>query len=599
MSRLNVTAGGLLAIVVFAPIDYAQGPSRAVRTVWTAAGDGATLSPDGKRVAFIDWATGGHVAVRDVASGTAVRLTDKGIFAASVGFPEPHLVFSPDGDHIVYPFGNPQAGEPFRYELRSAGLDSAAQHVLAAYPPEVEFVAPLDWRAKIGILFTTVAADESSELLIMQPDERKVRVVEHRPAGSGIIHRALFTPDGRAVVYLANGRIQQVSSKGGDSRALGIDAETLLGWSTDRRKLLFHGTRGGVVGNWAVAFTDGRLIGEPILEHATMAGVLAAGQSDDGVAYLEPAALPGLFVVTLDLEAGQVLRAPEAIALPVGSVPGNPSWSRDGARLAFTLRAENRTMHRIMISDGLRGPVRELARVDLRVMGLEWAADGRFLIVGGRGDTRQRSWIGRVDVTSGVVERLVAAPVNAVAAGANEEVAYVRAAPAGDRTVRVSVLPHPGAAPRVLSTYVAAELPRSMSVSPDGKWMALVKAVDGGRASALLLLRVSGGEPRTLLRLERPDALEVNVGSLPWTANGDRVLVALRRQGERQLAAVQVDSGELTMVPFSSQRGGRWQPALHPDGRQLVYVDGKRRSELKLMTDMQRAARHLRDSRAH
>lgn len=598
MSRLNVTAVWLLAVVAAAAISHAQGPSRAVRTVWTAAENGATISRDGKLVAFIDW-TSGDIAARDVASGTAARLTDKGIFAGSVGFPEPNLVFSPDGDRIVYPFGNPQAGEPFRYELRLAGIDSAVQQVLAVYPPEVEFVAPLDWRAETGILFTTVAADGSSELLVMQPDERKVRVVEHRPAGSGIVHRAFFTPDRQAVVYLANGRVQQVSSKGGVARALGIDAETLLGWSTDGRKLLFHGTRGKVVGNWAIPFTDGRLIGEPTLEQATAAGVLAAGQSDEGVAYLEPAAVPRLFVVTLDLEGGRVLRAPEAISLPVDSVPGNPSWSRDGARLAFTLRAQNRTMHRIMISKGLRGPLREIARVDLRVMGLDWSADGRFLVVGGRADTRPLAWVGRIDVTSGVVERLVAAPVNAVAAGANEEVAYVRAAPAGERTVRVTVLPHPGAAPRVLSTYVAAELPRSMSVSPDGKWMALVKSVDGGRASALLLLPVAGGEPRTLLRLERPDALELNMGSLPWTAKGHRVLVAQRRQGQRQLAAVHVDSGELTIVPFSPQRGGRWQPALHPDGREMVYVDGEGRSDLKLMTDMRSAKQHRRQSPPH
>ncbi len=595
MSRHIVTAVSLVAVVLFPAIAHAQGP-RSVRTVWTAAEDGATISPDGKLVAFIDWTTG-DIAVRDVSSGVAVRLTDKGLFAGSVGFPEPHLVFSPDGDRIVYPFGNPSAGEPFRYELRLTGLDNAVQQVLSEHPPEVEFVAPLDWRADIGILFTTVAADGSSELLIMQDDGRQVRVLEHRPAGSGVIYQAIFTRDGEAVVYLANEKVRLVSSKGGVSEALGIEAEALLGWSADGRKILFHSTRGDVIGNWAIPFTDSRLIGEPTLEQVTAAGVRPAGWSDEGVAFLEPVAWPGLFVVTLDLETGRVSGSPEEIAIPGDGVPGNPSWSRDGARLAFTLRVENRTMHRIMVSEGLRGPVREVARVDLRVMGLDWSADGRFLIIGGRADTRQLAWVGRVDAASGVVERLVAAPVNAVAAGANEEVAYVRAAPAGERTVRVNVLSKPGATPRVLSTSVAAELPRSMSVSPDGKRMALVKSVDGGRASALLLLPVAGGEPQTLLRLERPDALELNVGSLPWTADSQRVLVALRRQGQRQLAAVQVDSGELTIVPFSPQRGGRWQPALHPDGRQLVYIDGEGRSELQLMTDPRGDEKDSRQSR--
>jgi hypothetical protein len=182
-------------------------------------------------------------------------------------------------------------------------------------------------------------------------------------------------------------------------------------------------------------------------------------------------------------------------------------------------------------------------------------------------------------------------PVNAVAAGAESEVAYVRAAPAGERTVRVKLLPEPGVTPRVLTTYIAAELPRSMSVSPDGKWVALVKAVDEGRASVLQLLPAAGGPERTLLRLERPDALELNVGGLPWTAEGDRVVVALRRQGQRQLGVVHVDSGELMMVPFSPERGGRWQPTLRAGGGEFVYIDGAVMNDLKLMTDTRNSGR--------
>jgi hypothetical protein len=557
--------------------------SIAVRTVWPAAEDGATISPDGKLVAFIDWSSG-DVAVRDVATGTAARLTNKGMFAGSVGFPEPFLVFSPEGDRIAFPFGNPQAGEPFRYELRLVGIRDPLQQVLAVYSPEVEFVAPLDWDAEMGVLITIVAADGSNELLVMDPDAGDTRVLERRPSGSGIIYRALFTPDRMAVVYLANGAIHQVPVNGGAAKAFGIAAEALLGWSMDGHRLLFHGARGNVVGNWAVPVSDGRIIGEPALEQPTAVGVLAAGQSVDGVAYLEPAAVPGLFVVALDIANRRVLRGPEAIALPfAGGVPGNPAWSRDGTRLAFTLRAPNRTTHRIMVSEGLRGPSKEIARVDLRVVGLDWSADGRFLVVGGRAETRQRAWVGRIDVDSGAVERLATVPVNAVAAGSDEAVAYVRAAPAGERTVRVTVLPEPGAAPRVLSTYAAAELPRSMSVSPDGQWVALVKPIEEGQASVLLLLPVAGGAGRTLLRLERPDALELNVGGLPWTIQGDRVLVPLRRHGQRQLGVVHVDSGEVTMVPFSPQRGGRWQPALRPGEGEMVYVDGHETNDLKLM----------------
>jgi hypothetical protein len=58
----------------------------------------------------------------------------------------------------------------------------------------------------------------------------------------------------------------------------------------------------------------------------------------------------------------------------------------------------------------------------------------------------------------------------------------------------------------------------------------------------------------------------------------------MRRQGKRELVAVQVDSGAITALPFAPQEGGRRHFALHKDGRQLVYVDGAGRDELKVMT---------------
>jgi Tol biopolymer transport system component len=580
--RTVTAAVAWLVTFVASPVG-AQDATTTVRTLWSMAEDGATISRDGRLVAFIDWSSG-DVAVRDVATGAATRLTDKGTFAESGGFPEPYLVFSPQADRIVFSFGNPQAGEPFRYELRLAGIDWQGQRVLAVYAPDIEFVAPLDWVAGSGILFTTVAADGSSELLLMDPESGDVRVLEKRQIGSGIIKRALFAPDHQSVVYLADGITRQVSVNGGTARDVGVDAEALLGWSADGQKLLFHGTRGDVTGIWAVVVRNGQRFENPILERPTAGGVLAAGQSVDGIAYLEPTTAPGLFVVAIDVDGGRVVRGPEAIALPDGGIPGNPSWSRDGTLLAFTLRTANRATHRIIVMDGAGGPLREIARVNLRVMGLDWSADGRFLVIGGRADTRQLAWVGRIEIGTGVVERLAQVPANAVAAGAAEEVAYVRAAPAGERTVRLTLLSQPGAPPRILATYVAAELPRSMSVSPDGKWVALVKSAEAGRASVLQLLPADGGPERTLMRLERPDGFELNVGGLPWTAEGERVVVALRQQGRRELGVVHVHTGEVTRVPFSPERGGRWQPTLRPGGYEMVYVDGVEANNLKLMS---------------
>ncbi|HSA54194.1 MAG TPA: hypothetical protein VLE53_00765 [Gemmatimonadaceae bacterium] len=583
-----VTTPGVLACLTIgpgtlstAPAPHNQGAAQGDRTVWDGAGDGATISPDGRLIAFIDWNTS-QVAVRDVSTGRERTLTDKGVFAGSVGFPEPYFVFSPGSDRVVFPFGNSRDAEPFRYELRMASVSDTVQRVLATYAPDVAFVAPLDWHETTGLLFTTVAADASSELLILRPDEGTARTLERRDEGAGLIQQGLYTPDGLAVVYLAKGMLHYLTLAGGDARMLGLGAEVLLGWTAGGATLLFHATRGEVTGNWSIGWKDGVPSGEPVLVQRTAAGVLPSGRSVAGVHYREPAVATALLAAELDLPSRTISR-PQPLALHPGLVAGNPAWSRDGRRLAFTLHVPNRMTHRIMISEGGRASPREIARVDLRVMGLDWSTDGRFLFVGGRAETRARAWIGRIDVLTGTVERIVSnVPISALAAAGNQQVAFMIAAPAGERTVRLAILPADGGEPRVLTTYLSTELPRSMSVSPDGRWVALVKTLER-TSSALLLVPTDGGDPRTLLRLERPDRLELNLGSLPWTADGRRVMVLLRQGGERYLGAVDAVSGELTLVPFAPQEAGRRQPALHPDGRFLVYVDGGVRDALRMI----------------
>jgi len=311
--------------------------------------------------------------------------------------------------------------------------------------------------------------------------------------------------------------------------------------------------------------------------------VLAGGRTSEGVHYREPVETPRLFQASVDVVSGRVLTPPEPMTQAAASAAGNPAWSRDGLRLAFTLRVPNRIVYRIMVSDASGASPREVARVDVRVVGLDWSADGKFIVLAGRGEARGSSWVGRIDVASGAVERLAPFPATAVSAGPGEQVAYVRAAAPGESQVQVTVLPKPGAAPRVLATYPVEEVPRSLSVSPDGAWVAVMKPVDERRASVLQLLPMAGGLPRDLLRLERPEALEWNLGTIPWTTNGRRLLVMTRRSEQNQFVAVRVDSGERAALPLSAKRIGRQHPALNPDGRRIVYVDGVDRAELKVL----------------
>lgn len=574
----------ILVLIALSAACAQPAPEPAVRTVWPDAQDGAMISPDGKLAAFIDWNVS-EVAIRDIAAGTERQLPD----ASSIGFPEPYFVFSPNSDRLVYPFGDNRGGNPFRYELRSIDLASGVHTVLAAFPADVAFVAPLAWHDSTGIVFTRVAADGNSELLILDPVTKNARALQRRGFEAGLVWQALFTRDGNGLVVLANDALAWIDVAAGTERSLGLNAQVLLGWSTDERALLFHAWRGAETGNWSVALSKGVPVAGPLLLQRTSPGVRWAGRGPDGVHYLEPVQTPGLFLAEIDVAAARLISAPQPILPAPGHVAGNPVWSRDGSRLAYTLGIPNRMESRVFVADGLRGVAREIAALDLRVTGLDWSADGRFIIVGGRALTRDRAWIGRIDVATGSLEKLVmGAPASAVAAGAGEDVFFTQAALAGSRSVHVKHVRGPGAVPRVLATYTINDLPRSMSVAPDGKWVAILKAMPETRASALILVATAGGEPRTVLQLQRPDALELNQGSVPWMADGRMVVVLLRREGRRHLAVVRIDSGEITALPFSPQEGGRRYLALHPDGRQLVYVDGAGRDALKVMLEARR-----------
>jgi Tol biopolymer transport system component len=574
-----MSPGRLLPAILAVAATAAVGAIQETRTIWNAAGDGATVSPDGKLVAFVDWDSG-DVAVFETATGQTRRVTNKGGWDQDRSWADPSLVFSPRGDRIAFAYANALGGDPYRYELRVVGVADSAQQVLAALPARAALIAPLDWHPRTGILFAAAAEDESSELRIVQPDDRSVRVLHRRNAGAGVPYHGLFMPDGRAVVFLANGELYQLASDD-RPRALGLRAETLLGWD-DRGRLLFHAARGGRTGNWVVSLGDGVLIGEPTLVVATGPGVMAGGRNADGAHYVEPIETPRLYLATVNVAAGRILEPPRPITPEGATAAGNPSWSRDGASLAYTMKVANRTVFRVMVAAASGGVPRQIAQVNLRVMGLDWSPDGTSLVIAGRGESRGSSWVGRIAVADGAIDRLVTEPASAVAAGPNGDIAYVRAALADETTVHVVFLPADAKASRVLATFPVAELPRSVSISPDGKWVAILKPVDQRRGSVLELLPVAGGEPRTLLRVDDPDALQWAQGSIPWTADGQRILVSLRRQGETQLAAIRVDSRELTPLPMPFRETSRRQPALHPDGRRLVYVDGVLRSELRV-----------------
>ena len=573
---------GLALIVATAVFRVSAQPDAGTMpgVVWSDALDGATASPDGKLIAFVDWNVG-DVSVRDVATGVHRRLGD----SSSSGFPEPYFAFSPKSDALVFPFGNDGAGSPFAYELRRIDLATGVHDVLASFPPDVSLIVPLAWHGDAGLLFNTIAADASSALMLLDPLTKSTRVLQRRRAGDRHAWQASFTGDGKSVVVLANDAIEWINVSDGISRPLGVPAEILFGWSADERALLFHGSRNGVVGNWSIAVSQGRISGRPVLLQRTAPGVRSAGRSVRGMHYLEPAQLPSLYQATFDPLTGALRSGPQPILPTPGFAPGHPVWSKDGSRLAFARAISNRNENRIFVAEGASGPPREIGGVDLRVTGLDWSANGRFLVVGGRAMSRDTSWIGRINVSTGAIEKFATgAPASAAAAGVGDQIVFTRTALAGSGDVHVMHVSGPGTSSRVLATYPLGELPRSLSVSPDGSAVAVLKPIPN-RRTGVVLLPIDGGAPRIVLELQRPDFVELNQGSICWTADGRHLFVLARRAGKRELLKVAIATGEITLLPVVPKDGGRNHIAVHPDRGQIVYVDGVFRDEMKILPE--------------
>jgi len=556
-------------------------PCDGVRTIWERAGYGATISPDGQAVAFVAWNRGGDLLAYHPSTDSVRSLVETGDWSATddQGFADEPIVFSPEGDRLAYPF----LGMGFRYQLRTVAMGDGAGAALDTLPRETN-LAPLAWHAEAGIAYTARRPDESWELKIVDPAIGKPRVVAAGDVPMPAPANAVFTPDGRSLLYLAEDTLYRVPVGGGGPVGQPLTADVLLGWDHDGRTLLYNGTRDGVTANWSVAIENGRPYGQPELAHRTAKGVLPGGWTPEGVYYREPAESPRLYTSHVGAVEADVMADALAITDGADGLPRWPTWSPDGSRIAYSLQTPNRNDYRIMVADVTDGVSREVARIGFtHFKGLQWTADGRALIVAGRASP---AWLGRIDVETGRIERLVDHPTLAVATGPGDMVAYVRPYVFIDDIMhmQVTVMGGNDRKPRDLATYPMTDPPVTLSVSPDGQWVAVGRHIRGGAESVIELLPVAGGEPRTLLRLERPDLLMPNLEITPWTEDGRSLQAILQIDGQTQLTTVDIASGEVIregVVPLQGSVIG--SIALHLASRRIGFLQGRPRTELKVM----------------
>jgi len=547
-------------------------PTLAVRRVWAGPGvDTGAPSLDGRYLSYVDWTTS-DLAIRDLATGQNRRLTNK-----QGGYPYFSKI-SPDSQQVAYSWCCTTDG---RFELRllpmNGSPDGAKPRVL--YSNEnVYYLHPRDWSPDGKHVLVTLA--NVSQTVLISVADGAVRVLKSK-GGS-------FSPDGRYIVYDAPAKegsadrdIFVLASDGSRETPLvehpGNDF--VLGWAPDGKNILFASDRTGTTGAWAIGVADGRPQGEPQLVKADVGDISPLGFTGKGAFYYAfQSGLQDVYIATLDPATGKILASPSPATRRFVGRNSSPAWSPDGQYLAYLSRRDARDFENgprvISILSVQTGQERELSpslsfytRIRLR-----WSPDGRSLLASATGNMGGPG-LYRIDVQSGEVALLAHGPrfAQGVWSTDGKAILYVHGWPQNeDYGIRVRDL-ETGREKEIYRPATRSQL-KQLTLSPDGRWLALVSS--GGAqeaATPLLVIPAAGGEPREVFKASRPEAVE-------WTADGTHLLFA----SGSELWRIPAEGGQPQRLGLKTVFANATL-SVHPDGRRIAFTGGEQKHEIWVM----------------
>lgn len=592
--------GGVRVALAASALDAAR--TTETRRVWAEARDYAAPSPDGRYVTYIDWSTG-DVAMHDLETGEAIRLTDKGPWTEDGSWAEEPL-FSPDGRRVAYSYGNADRGnQPWRYELRVVELGDTEQRVVHAISPDDEWIAPLDWSTTHGIVVEINRADRTTELALVDPATGATTVLETIGAGEDHPAEAWFSPNEARLAYRKGEHafVRDLDRHGGDAVRLHVPINKLVGWTPGGSGLLVHTSHRGQTGIWAFPVDgEGASTGEPVLVRAGLPQLEPSGRAGERYYYGVIVDAPKIHLATVDPAAGQVLSGPVALTSPLDGRAGQPTWSPDGRSLGYVLKDVVDGGLRFMVRQADGDAVREIARGDFRlgtIRNLRWVADGESLVFLGVADGRSPS-IHRIDPRTGSI-REVSEPGMGQAMilmPDGENVVLLRSDPPEGRTGASVVLRNlASGSERTVATLPEEHEIGNLAISPDGRSAALVHRDPRTDVSFLAGVDLESGELRDIYSVELPLHLEIRPGDIAWSPDGEHVLVMAgpwEEQESHQILSVPVDGGE--PVRLMEAMDGHRHLALHPDGRRLAFSGGDLRTELWVLEGVAEALAEAR-----
>jgi Tol biopolymer transport system component len=537
-------------------------------------------SPDGRFVAAVSWDTG-DLILRGVNSGKTQRLTHNtapGVESASTSA----AIFSPDGRRIAYAWTTSRADG----ELRLVGTDGTGQRTL--YRSSGLYPAPLDWSPDgTQLLVSLYDHNAHAQTALISTLDGSVQFPKI-PEGPRVTN-VVFSAGGDGFVFTlpksdnTGAEIHRLSLSGVDSTLVTSTSnrDSIIGWSPDRRRLIFSSDRRGQKGIWAISVSAQGAEGKPqeLVPDASRWDMLGITQTG-ALLYRMDADAVDVYTAVLDLAAGRTVSPPQLVMDRFVGSYAVPNWSGDGRRLVALSKHDPR-QPAFLIYELQSGAKREL-RVDLRqVARPQWVESGRAIMAQGEAHDGVDGLF-RIDPSTGKASLFMThTDLETVTEGvwsADGKFYFNRYSDNRRGIFRLNTQTRERRVLYVPPPAVDINL-ENLALSPDGRTLAFHARNDAARTAALMLLAVDGGEARTLLTIHQPEMFVF--GSFTWTPDSRRVLASRTRDGISEIWQVPVDGRMPIKIDFPSMPVVCLR--LNPDGKTIAFHSAETRSEIWML----------------
>lgn len=575
----------------------------AVRKIW----DGPEVdimgepSPDGKYLSYVDWETG-DLAIYEIETGKKRRLTSTGSWDDPVAFAE-YSRWSPDGKKIVYDWLNED--NPAFIDLYIVGLDGTEPQKLWSNE-EMNWTQCYDWSPDGKLILACFSwNNETVQIGLVSTDDGSVRYVKQlKGRGSSFWPQNMrISPCGKYIVYDNPAEddeperdIYLLATDGSSETSLVEHPanDYVLGWAPDGKRIIFASNRGGTPGCWSIRVDDGKPQGNPELLKPDMGVIIPLGITERGSFYYGiNRRMSDVFITGIDPETSEIIDQTEKAIRRFEGCNQTPGYSPDGKYLAYVSTRYSSDPHNNFENGGNVLCIKSLEteeerefRPDLYRFGFpRWSPDGNSVLVI-NWDVNNRMGYYRIDANTGTVTPVVLST--------DDNFSFFGGHPWSPSGKMI----YYGLRDRSADNWqlVARDIENgnekiiyksedfyNLSLSPDGKWMALC-FIGGGGNPGVKILPVSGGETRELIKFEEGIRLGRNCSN--WTPDGKYFLFAMRDtrvdNTKFELCRIPVSGGELEKTGLKMEYGFM-HLSIHPDGRHIVFSSFEPSAEIWVM----------------